>query len=212
MPDEYITIQQGDSIDSLSYVRGLFPQSVWNHAENAELKKLRKDPNVLKAGDVVFFPELVPKTVDCVTEKLHSFRRKAVPARIGFKLLDDRGQPRANLRYVLRIDHKLFDGTTDAEGTVEFDVPPNAQVAILKLTETDEEFNLGIGHMDPIDTDSGLAHRLSNLGFPVTLTDGEPEPDSLAAALYAFQNHNKLEATGEANDPTKEKLKELAGY
>jgi len=48
-------IRQGDSIPSIAKSNGLLWKQIWEHADNAELKKLRKDPNVLCAGDVVMF-------------------------------------------------------------------------------------------------------------------------------------------------------------
>lgn len=212
VPGEYYTIQNGDSVDSLCYPRGLFPESVWDHPENAQLKELRKDMSVLLAEDVLFLPELIQKQEDAATDQRHRYRRKAVPAQVGFKLLDEAGEPRAGVEYILRIDDSNFTGKTASDGSLEFDVPPDARSAKIEIPETGEVFDLGIGHMDPIDTDSGAALRLSNLGFAVESAEGEPDPDSLAAAVRRFQTKNDLEVTGELDDATKSKLQEVAGY
>lgn len=212
MSGEYYTIRNGDSVDSLCFPRGLFPKDVWDRSENADLKRLRKDMSVLMAGDVLFLPDLVEKEESAATEKKHRYRRKSVPAKIAFKLLDERGQPRPNVKYILRIDHQNFDGTTDSEATVEFYVPPDARSAKIEIPDTGEVFDMGVGHMDPIDTDSGVALRLSNLGYPVTIAETGPDPDSLAGAVRAFQKRNDIDETGEIDDDTRAKLQDMAGY
>ena len=50
-------IADGDSVESVALDNGLFWQSVWNHPENAALRKLRKDqPNILEEEDQLFLP------------------------------------------------------------------------------------------------------------------------------------------------------------
>jgi hypothetical protein len=212
MPDEHYTIRNGDSVDSLCFARGLFPESVWDHAENSQLKNLRKDRSVLLEGDVLFLPEIILKHEDAATDTRHPYRRKAVPAEIAFKLLDERNEPRANVPYILRIDSQNFDGKTDSGGEIRFLVPPDARSAKIEIPDTGEVFDLGVGHMDPIDTDSGVSLRLSNLGFPVTIHAGQPDPDSLAAAVRKFQAKNDLEETGEVDQQFRDTLKDQAGY
>ena len=212
MAGEYYTLGEKDSVDSLCYARGLFPEDVWNRPENSELKSLRKDRSVLMKGDVLYLPELVLKHEDAQTEKLHRFRRKAVPAEIGFRLLDERGEPRRNVAYILRIDGERFDGQTDGDGMASFYVPPDAESALLEVPSTGEVFDMGVGRMDPIDTDSGVALRLNNLGFAVETGEDGPDPDSLASAVSSFQKRNALDQTGEIDDQTRAKIKEVAGY
>lgn len=45
-------VQQGDYLAKLAFVHGFEPDEVWNDPKNADLKKLRPDPNVLAPGDV----------------------------------------------------------------------------------------------------------------------------------------------------------------
>ena len=49
--------REGDCISSIAYENGLFPNTLWNHPDNAELKRNRKDMNLLEVGDVVKIPE-----------------------------------------------------------------------------------------------------------------------------------------------------------
>ena len=49
-----VKVMQGDSISSLAMQAGLSWETVWHDVKNAELKALRKNPNVLMPGDMVF--------------------------------------------------------------------------------------------------------------------------------------------------------------
>jgi len=86
MPTEH-TIAPGECISSIAYQHGFFWETLWNHGDNAELKRDRKDPNVLHPGDLVMIPDLTLKEESCATEQVHEFRLKGVPARLNLKVL-----------------------------------------------------------------------------------------------------------------------------
>ncbi len=86
-------VGEGESSSSLAKKSGFFWRTVWKHAENAQLKALRKDPNVLFADDEIFIPELQVKEVSKSTDQVHQFKRKGetrdparptVPSVLGF--------------------------------------------------------------------------------------------------------------------------------
>ena len=156
MPEDY-TVQEGDCIASLAYNRGLLWKTVWDHPLNALLKRQRKDPNILKPGDIVHLPDKELKTLDRPTDQRHMFVRKGVPAKLRLRVLDDQipdepaqkqspqerpqqlsGEdpdtspteqqvPRAGAPYILIIDGNLTQGNTDNDGMVEVSIPPNAR-------------------------------------------------------------------------------------
>ncbi len=86
MPIEHI-VAPGECISSVAYQHGFFWETLWNHGDNAGLKKERKDPNVLHPGDVVVIPDLTVKEESCATEQVHEFRLKGVPARLNIKVV-----------------------------------------------------------------------------------------------------------------------------
>ena len=66
-------VKQGDCISSIAFENGFFPDTIWNHPSNAELKKKREDPHVLLPGDMVFIPDKRPKEVSEPTNQVHKF-------------------------------------------------------------------------------------------------------------------------------------------
>lgn len=92
MPIDY-EIAPGDCINSVALRHGFFPDTLWNHGSNAELKERRKDPNVLMTGDKLFIPDIKIKEVDKATEKRHRFRRKGVPAKLHLRFLKPKDKP-----------------------------------------------------------------------------------------------------------------------
>ena len=86
MPEDY-TVTSGDCFNSISYDRGFFWETLWNHGKNAELKSKRKDPNILKEGDVVHIPDLTVKEEQGATEQRHKFKLKGVPAKLKIRVM-----------------------------------------------------------------------------------------------------------------------------
>ena len=203
------TVKQGDCISSIAQKKGLFWKQLWNHPENASLKSLRKDPNVLRPGDQVFVPDKQGKQVSGATDQEHRFRVKGVPAKLRVQVLDE-DQPRANEPYTLEIDGNLYSGTTDGEGRIEHSIPPDAKQGRLLVGDTQDEYPLSLGHMDPVEEVAGVQARLNNLGFNCGEVNGRLGPET-EAALKAFQKKHNLSETGEIDQATRDKLKEVHG-
>ena len=206
MPEHIV--RQGDCISSIAQKYGYFWEKVWNHPKNAELKKLRTDPNILYPGDVVFIPEKEEKHETGSTGQKHRFRKKGVPERLNLVLLLE-GEPRANEDYILDIEGDRSKGKTDAEGRVSIAIPPGARRGKLTFIEGGEEFDLDLGGLDPINEISGVQDRLANLGYSVKVTGKWGEESS--EALRQFQRKHNLEATGDIDETTKQKLQEVYG-
>jgi len=202
-----ITVKEGDCIASIAERFGLHPDTIWNDPDNSKLKALRKDPNVLMPGDVVLVRKKEMKEVPISTGKRHQFRRKSYPEKLILSFLDDDGEPRANLEYVLEIDGQLLRGKTDASGKVEIWVPYDAKQGKLILGDT-EEYDLDFGHLDPVTEDTGACARLINLGF---LSSEDASDNEYRTAIEAFQEQYDLEMTGEMNEATRNKLLEVHG-
>jgi hypothetical protein len=202
-------VKQGDSISSIAYRYGLFPDTIWNDPENSELKQNRKDPNVLLPDDVVYIRDKELKEVPGATEQRHRFRMKGVPEKfvVQFKFNDE---PRANESYVLEINGKFSEGQTDESGIIEVWIPPNAMTGIILFPDSDEEYKLELGALDPITEISGIQARLQNLGFYDGSVDGEMS-EELEQAICDFQEVKGLEPTGELDEDTLNMIQQTYG-
>jgi hypothetical protein len=198
------TAKKGDCVSSIAKKKGLFWETIWNDPNNKQIKDLRKDPNVLMAGDVLFIPNLRQNEIECGTEEKHRFRLKGVPAKARYQFKDEEGEPIANIAYTIDIDGSVTDGTTDGDGRIELAIPPDARKGVLTLKDGDfeETYELQLGDMDPVNEESGARKRLNNLGYECDKDDKE----ALDKALREFQADNDLEVTGKLDDASQEEL------
>ncbi len=234
------TVQEGDCINSIAFRFGFFPETLWLHADNSELRARRKADNVLLTGDVVNIPDLTPRIESGATEKRHKYMRRGVPAvlRVVFTRRvvpeDDNSnaakhtgsayedaepsqkepkyEPLANAPYVIYGDLEA-EGTSDGDGRVEIPVPPNAVTATIVFragTKDEVRFELALGHVDPADTPAGASQRLRNLSYPCT-AGATVIDDELREALRRFQSDNGLNVSGNLDAATQEKLVAVHG-
>ena len=202
-------VSAGECVISIAEAAGHFWQYLWDHPDNEQLKRVRKDPNVLLAGDRIHVPPIRAKEESISTEKRHRYRRRGVPSILNLvcRILDE---PLANLPYTLVIDGISHSGTTDANGAVKRGIPCGARQATLTVgVEPDQHvYELQLGGLDPIETVTGQKARLNNLGYPAGVENNELTPE-FTAALEKFQDDHDLAVTGKADKALLDKLKSL---
>jgi hypothetical protein len=209
MPTHHI-VRAGDCVSSIAYDYGHHPDTLWNAAENAALKALRKNPNVLLPGDVVVVPDLRDKAASAATGQRHRFRRRAVPERLQVDLHDESG-PRAGLHYTVVIDGvEVATGTTGADGRVAVPIVPNARVGLIQL-EGAEKILLDLGDLAPVEELVGVQMRLHNLGYATDDTSASSDEDALLEALVRSQEDQGLPVSGEPDDATRAALVAVYG-
>jgi hypothetical protein len=207
-------VQQGDSIVSIACAAGLLPDTVWNDAANAALKEARKNGELLLPGDRLTVTPIRPKQLDRAAGQRHVFRRKNVPATVTLFLLDDEGAPFAGKKYEVSIEEKVHSGTTGEDGKIEVPIEPSSRDGELKVWVDEPGLpspwtcELRLGELYPIDHTIGVQQRLSNLGLYAGDLDGETGP-ATKAAISAFQAEQKLTASGEIDQATRDKLVEV---
>ncbi|HUI55331.1 MAG TPA: peptidoglycan-binding protein [Bryobacteraceae bacterium] len=200
----YYTIQQGDCLASIAFEYGFFWKTIWDHAENRQLKTKRKDPSVLYAGDVLFIPEKQTKEEPRATDQRHTFVHKGIPEKLHI-ILKAGDDPIANMDYIMSIDGKLVSGTTGGDGDLEQPIVPNAKQAKLWLGPKHLEYEIRLGNLDPLDEIEGVQARLNNIGFPCGEVDGVKGPVT-TAALKRFQRSQGLTESGEIDQKTLQAL------
>lgn len=206
------TVQQGDCIMSIAANSGFLWETVWRHPDNAELKQLRKDPNVLLPGDVVAIPEKNLRMENAATDARHTYVKKNNRAQVRLRLLDLKRQPRKNVRYTANIDGVVSSGRSDDDGYIALLVAPNAQQLNLKVSDGSrtDEYALPLGYIDPIEELSGVQQRLTNLGYSCSSEQGT-SGELTKNAIRAFQKERNLKASGDLDDATRQALQEMHG-
>jgi hypothetical protein len=200
MAEKYHPVYQGDSLTSIAFEHGFDWEKLWNYSRNADLKSLRQDPHVLYPGDVVYLPDKELRMESCATDAKHTFVRNVPLDRLRIRFLRDFA-PRANEEYVLIIDRKRVHGFTDGDGMVDELVHPSVRRARLLLQGGSEQYEVSLGHLDPVETVEGLQGRLRSMGFFAGEITGEMDEET-TSALKAFQASHGHAETDEPHKDT----------
>jgi N-acetylmuramoyl-L-alanine amidase len=203
MPTQH-EVQQGDCLFSIADKFGFTWKKLWNHPDNAELKRLRQDPAVLYPGDIVKIPDKEVHQKSRPTDARHRFIKSSAKTHIKVRLLlDDR--PRAGLAYEFQVGDRTVSGTTDGEGFLQEDIPAWAETGVLTVGEGESRsvYQLRFGTLDPMDTEEGVQKRLLLLGY-----DAE---EDLVGAVREFRTREGLQAGDTVDDDLRAKLKEKFG-
>jgi hypothetical protein len=115
-----------------------------------------------------------------------------------------RGEPIADRRVWLRDGALRLEGRTDRDGIVEVPVPADLIEAQLEIEGFPGGRPIRIGVLQPASEVAGVQQRLYNLGFRASLSGRLDR--ATAAAVRRFQRRHDLEATGEVDGATRERL------
>ena len=204
---DYI-VEEGDCMASIAFEHGFLPDTLWALPQNAELNSGRTDQRVLLPGDRVHIPKIRLRYEAGQTDEKHVFVKKGVTETLRIVLLDEDGNPRPDLKYILTIDKKIVKSdVTPANGLIEAAIAPNARSGKLtvKGEEAEEVYLLQLGGMDPISSATGVQGRLNNLGFYCGAVDGIIGPQT-RGAISEFQASQNLTVTGQMDDDTRQAL------
>jgi N-acetylmuramoyl-L-alanine amidase len=205
------TVRQGECLLSIAENTGHFWETIWDHADNADLRRARGDAMVLLPGDRLAIPPIEIGQHDGGTEQRHRFRRKGVPAVLKLQMLRD-GEPRADEPWRLELDREIHEGTTDREGRITVTIAPTARRGLLRVGTGQHETlqTLDLGYLAPFDTVLGTQQRLRSLGFFEGIEDGTYSP-LLERAMNAFRNDLGLETEDTPSTQTLELIRDAHG-
>ena len=188
--------------------------TIWHHPENAALKALRKNPNTLLPGDIVYIPDRQTKVYPGQTEKHHIFVREQTNPKLRIVLRDENDQPVANAPCKLKIDGNVYDLNTDDQGLCEQPISYTAQEGTLIIlgnaAGVASEIPVKIGHLHPIEEMTGVQARLNNLGYDAGEVGGGDQ-EMLRSAVQEFQLDHGMTPDGKWEAPFQAKLKEVYG-
>ena len=209
-------VEQGEHLSQIAKQYG-FPdyKIVWDHPENADLKKLRKNPNVLFPGDEVFIPDKEEKEESGSTDKRHTFTVDKEKLKLVLVLEDLFEKPIAGAQCALLVEDQIFQLSTDGQGKIDQEIPLDAKEGALVIRGDQTPFQneiipIKIGHLDPIDEISGQIARLNNLGYFAGNPDGS-DTEALKSAVEEFQCDHSLKVDGICDPKTQDKLVKVHG-
>jgi Putative peptidoglycan binding domain len=133
MPTKY-TVQDGDCATSIAAKNGFATfHQVYDDPGNADLRKLRPNPNLLEAGDIVTIPDGTPKTLSLATGQRHKIVVKRPKAELRLHLRDLVGKKLGGAAFRLTLAGRAVSGTADADGLLKVPIPPNLVKASLEI-------------------------------------------------------------------------------
>jgi putative peptidoglycan binding protein/LysM domain-containing protein len=211
------TVQQGDYLSNIAKEFGFSDyRTIWDHADNAELKSKRKNPNILYPGDKLVIPDRKLREENCAVDRKHTFKVKAPELRLRLVLEDMYERPIANARCLLAIDGDFRTIKTDGQGMIDEPLRPGTTSATLIIQDAEQthlnfvEIPIKIGHLDPLEELSGQRARLKNLGFFPGISDDKND-SAFMTAVERFQAEHGLTVDGICGPKTQGKLKDVHG-
>jgi Putative peptidoglycan binding domain len=204
-------VREGECMSSLAAQKGLFVDQIFEHPANAQLSTVRGDPNILLPGDRVTIPQFALKDVDRATEQRNRFVLQGEPVFLRIQVMD-RDKPLGGEPFTLAVGGVTIQDTTQADGTIETRIPPDATTGILRVgTGADLiQLTLKLGALSPVANAKGVQQRLQNLGFDCGPIDGIVGPRT-RGAVRNFQAKFGLPPDGILGPQTRELLKEKHG-
>ena len=210
---QYHKVQSGECLASLTDKFGFTDyHAIWDDGNNAQLNKLRKNPNMLVPLDILYVPDKAQRSDSKSTSATHNFVIGGQPTFLRVVIEDENGKALAGNKYELTLDKDIKTGTLGSDGSLEEKIPPSLMSARLTIhtgassTSVSYVWTIALGTLQPADTVSGVQARLSNLGYPCGSVDGIAGPRT-AAAVRRFQAASKLPVTGDVDTSTRDTLR-----
>jgi hypothetical protein len=202
-------VQQGEHLSGIADQYGFRSyKTLWDFADNASLKQSRDNPHVLMPGDIVNVPDPQTKQESAPTAKSSRFQVPTSGLRLRIKLLDAGRNAIKSTPTQLSVEGTSTQPSTDGDGLVDQTIAAKAHIA--RLVVEDADFSIQIGDLNPLPDQSAWEARLNNLGYQVPPAD-DRDDDEVRSALEEFQCDYGLQLTGQQDDATKAKIKEVFG-
>ncbi len=206
-------VEQGEHLSRIARQHGFRNRdTVWSDPNNATLRDLRSNPNVLFPGDQIFIPERRDKVEVRSTNQIHQFVAKIEHLRLAIVVRDANGDPIPNEPCALSVTNPIgpisSTLTTDQEGRVEEQIDSFVDAGEVRVRG--QVYFLKIGNLDPVDQPSGQRARLANLGYYFGEQEDVDE-DELRTAVEEFQCDYDLIVDGVCGPKTQKKLSEEHG-
>jgi len=206
-------VKQGDCLSSIAANYGFLDwQIIYGDPANAGFRTKRPDPNVLYPGDELFIPDRDPGGVDRPTDQRHVFVLNRKPTYIKVRVQDPANQPIKNAPYKLVLETLELEGTTDGDGWIKGEIPAETTYGSLIVWPDPADkaemslWRVNLGHLDPLETTTGIKGRLNNLGYDCGGVN-EDKDGLYDAAVRQFQKDHDLVVDGIVGPKTRDRLR-----
>jgi hypothetical protein len=207
-------VVQGECLSSIAHDFGFGDwHTIYDDPHNSAFRAKRPDPNLIYPGDELYIPDFTPRDDNCQTDMNHRFQLLAKPTYLNLRIQDPADKALSGANYTLTLDRLTFHGKTDGDGWIKRKIYPNSQFGTLQVwpnsddQETFFKWDVKLGHLDPLDTTSGVKARLNNLGYDCGEVDST-EDDLYDQAVRQFQQDHNLTVDGIVGPQTRGKLKQ----
>jgi N-acetylmuramoyl-L-alanine amidase len=207
-------VAQGECLSSIA-AKYKFPdwETIYQHAANADFRNKRPDPNIIFPGDQLVIPDIDLRIEQCATEKRHCFVLQRMKTFLNVRIQDLEQKPIANAAYKLKLDgtDQEFTGTTDGDGWINAVIPAVAETGTLSIQpdladpDLTIQWSVQLGHLDPLETVSGIKGRLNNLGYACGDIN-QTQDDRYEAAVREYQQDRGLVVDGIVGPKTRGQL------
>jgi hypothetical protein len=207
-------VRRNEHLSQIASRFGVSAAEVWDHPRNGDLRRRRRDPNVLAPGDVLLIPKPPRRDPVRIAHKgsTHFTLPPEPTVTVTIRLRDEHGEFRGEafdvrLRGARPEDPPLCEGTTGGSGEVVFDVPVSIHEVVLRVPGRSYATVVYVGGLDPAATESGIRARLRHLGF---LRPSRPglEAQAFEDAVRRFQAEQGLAVTGRMDADTAARLQD----
>ena len=205
-------VESGECLSSIAHHYGLpHWRTIYDHPNNAAFKAKRPNPNLIYPGDLLYIPDPARREEKLPSDKRHIFTVDLPPTYINIRIQDLAKEPIANARYQLTMEAMELSGPTDDDGWIRGEIPAWAEYGQLQVWPNDDDpetvinWTVKLGHLNPLDTVSGIKGRLNNLGYYCGEVN-DIEDELYDDAVRRFQEDHGLVVDGIAGPATRGRL------
>jgi hypothetical protein len=210
-------VRPGDYLTAIAHARGAKSDEIWQHPANARLRGLRKSPELLAPGDVIYLPIVAPKWLPVAIGEKNTFVAHVPRVDVHVVLKNSNGQPLAGKSVTTSPPLGPSPLTTDGSGALTMSVPCDVKLVRATLTDPNLTFDIRIGYLDPHDVTTGAVSRLRQLGYvadespllarPRSYLEGlHPTDVPLRQGVAAYQASKQTTATGDLDAQVMQQL------
>lgn len=211
-------IQQGENLLAIAKQHGFRTiKAIYHHPANAAFRERHPNPDILTPGEALTIPDKRKKWVSATPGIVNVYIIERPEERLRLAIRTDEGEIPKAKRARLTVGNETQDLTLTSHGEMLLKITDNpartAQLEVFMDEESDVPthcFQLQIGHLDPVETISGVQARCNLLTHYCGAVDNIMGPKT-EAGIKSFQECQGLVVDGIAGPTTQAELIDIYG-